>query len=161
MNPAAVDQFIASIRGAFEEGDARAAEKPEEARNVASVQRQYQALARGDLEAFLETIADDIDMEIVGPPGAPMVGRWRGRDQVVEAVCQNFGQVEDQRPEIRTVVAQGDTVMIMARERGRFRHTKREYETHWVQVLTFRDGRVVRFRECFDSGPILEASRPT
>jgi uncharacterized protein len=55
------------------------------------------------------------------------------------------------------VVAQGDVVVIVAHERGRFRESGRPYALHWVQIFTLRDGRVARFRQICDSVAMLEA----
>jgi uncharacterized protein len=153
-------RYIGQLPHAFADGDADAAGRKREAENVRRVQEQYRALARGDFAAFREFLADNIDMEIVGPSSVPFVGRWRGRDAVVAALRQNFSWVEDQRPEIQSVVAQGERVVVIARERGRYRPTGRAYDLHWVQIFTFRDGRLARFREFFDSAAMLGVVRP-
>jgi ketosteroid isomerase-like protein len=156
MNQTAIEQMIDRLRHAFEEGDPGAPAKQTEAANVKQVQDQYRALARGDFAAFVESLADDIELEIIGPTEVPFVGRWSGRATVVEAVRTNFALMEDQRPEIQSVVAQGDTVVLVAREQGRYRPTGRAYDLHWVQVFTFRDGKLSRMREFFDSAVMLE-----
>jgi ketosteroid isomerase-like protein len=68
--------------------------------------------------------------------------------------------VEEQQPEILAVVAQGAVVVVTARERGRYRATGRSYDLHWVQLFTFRQGKVVRVREVFDSAAMLAAVTP-
>jgi ketosteroid isomerase-like protein len=160
MNPNAMLQFINALHDGFLQGDERAADKNAEARHVALLQEQYRAVQRGDFAAFGALLDDEIDFEIVGPREIPIVGRHRGRDQVAAAVRKNFGMLEDQRPNVQSVVAQGDTVVVHGQETGRVRDTGRAYDIHWVQILTFRDGKVVRFREVFDSAPILAAMRP-
>jgi ketosteroid isomerase-like protein len=160
MNPTAVSQFIDKLRDAFEDDDSNAAAKVMESNNVTLIQDQYRAIARGDFAAFVNLLADDIEMEIVGPSAVPFVGSWRGRQQVVDAIGKNFSHLEDQHPEVQSVVAQGDMVVVTAKERGRIKATGRTYEVHWVQYFTFRNGKVVRFRELFDSGAMLDAVRP-
>jgi ketosteroid isomerase-like protein len=160
MNHAVVVQFIDALHPAFHDGDPDAAGKAAEAENVRRLQEQYRALARGDYAGVLAHLADDIELEIVGRPEVPFTGRWQGLDQVRDALQRNFALVEDQRPEVQTLTAQGDTVVVVARERGRLRATGREYDLHWVQLFTFRDGKVVRIREIFDSASLLEALRP-
>ena len=54
-------------------------------------------------------------------------------------------------------MAQGDVVVVVARERGRFRETGRPYETHWVQIFTFRDGRLARFVQICDNSTMIDA----
>jgi ketosteroid isomerase-like protein len=159
MNTAAVNAFIDDLHRAFHEDDANAAAKDAEAANVRRLQEQYRALARGDFPTFLSCFADDIEMEIIGPDDVPFVGRWSGKQQVAEAVRRNFALVEEQRPKVQTLVAQGDLLVLIAREQGRFRATGRAYDIHFVQVFTFRDGKVAQFRQIFDSAPLLDATR--
>jgi ketosteroid isomerase-like protein len=130
MNQPIVAQFIDRLRLAFEQDDADSSSKTIEAANVGRLQEQYRAIARGDFAAFLDSLAEDIDMEFVGSTRTPFKGRWLGRDQAARAVRDNFAQVEDQRPVIQSVVAQGDVVMVAAHERGRFRDSGQTYEAH-------------------------------
>lgn len=157
MDPESIARFLACLRPSFEEGDDTVGNKAVESACVEVLERQYQAIARGDFDGFLDTLDEEIDLEISGPSTIPFVGRWRGRQEVVEAVRQNFGYVEDQRPEIKKVVAQGDTVVVSARERGRFRPTGRTYDIHWVQFFTIKNGRITRIFQVFDSAPLVEA----
>ena len=99
-------------------------------------------------------------MEIFGPQELPFAGSWKGREEVLKAIAHNFSLVEEQRPEVETVVAQGDTIVVFARERGRFEATGREYEIRWAQCFTFRDGLVCRFREMAESEPLVAAAQP-
>ncbi|HWE35837.1 MAG TPA: nuclear transport factor 2 family protein [Isosphaeraceae bacterium] len=154
MQPEAVRGFIDRLEGAFREGDPLVDGKGAEAENVRRIQDQYRAIARGDFAAVLDLLHEEVDFEISGPPGVPFVGRWRGRDEVAAAVRGNFAMVEDQWPEVRAVIAQGDTVVIVAHEHGRFRADEggngTDYALHWVQVFTFRDEKVARFHEIID-----------
>ena len=159
MSPDAVSAFTERLYLAFLEGDAEVPNKRAEEVNVRRLQDQYRSLAKGDYKEVVGQMTDDVDMEIVGPPAMPFVGHWQGREQVEEALRRNFAQVEDQRPEILSVTAQGDTVVVIARERGRFKPTGRPYDLHWVQVFTFRGGRVCQFKQIADSGSLLEAVR--
>ncbi len=149
-------QFTDDLHYGFLQGDPEVAQKHGEAKNIRSLQELFRALACGDLAAFSAGLAEDIEMEILGPPTIPFSGRWQGRQQVVEAVRKNFAMLEDQQPEVQSVVAQGDTVVFLARERGRYRATGKAYEIHFVQFFTFRGGKVIRFRELADSAAFLE-----
>jgi ketosteroid isomerase-like protein len=147
-------QFFDSFYIAFQQGDTNLASKSAEADNIRLVERIYRLIAQSDFEALGDTLADDVVFEVVGSPANPLVGCAQGRDQVVEVVRKNFQLLEDQKPEIQSVVAQGDTVVVMARESGRFAPTGKEYDFYWVQFFTFGDGKVIRARELADVGDL-------
>jgi ketosteroid isomerase-like protein len=140
-------EFIDGLPAAFREGDPACEAKGVEAANVRRVQEMFRSLLRGDLPGFLDGLADDVALEILAPPGFPFAGRWTGREAVAAAVVNNFSRIEGQRPTVRTVAAQGDTVVTVGEERGRVRGAPADYHVHWVQVFTLRDGRVARVRE--------------
>src|SRR5262245_30515284 len=102
MTQLAEPTFIDRLTHAFHEGDPASNAKQAEAANVRRLQEQYAALARGDFEFFVAQMADDIELEILGPSGVPFVGRWSGRGRVAEAVKHNFSLVEEQRPEVQS-----------------------------------------------------------
>lgn len=157
MHPSTVNQFLADLQPAFAAGDVNATAKHAETANVAVVTKMYHAVIHGDMAGFLDGLAEDVELENIGPAAVPFVGRWKGRAELAEAIPRNFSQIEDQRPEILSVIAQGDMVAVVAREQGRYKPTGRTYETHWVQLFTIADGKVTKMRQVFDSGPFLEA----
>src|SRR5262249_31121765 len=120
MSPDALAEFTERLYLAFLEGDPEIPNKRTEEANGRHLQEQYRSLARGDYASVVKRMTEDVDLEIIGPAGMPFVGHWQGRDGVAEALKQNFAQVDDQHPEILSVIAQGDTVVVFARERGRF-----------------------------------------
>jgi ketosteroid isomerase-like protein len=152
--------FIERLLPAFHDGDPNAVAKAPESANVHRLVEMYRAIARGDFPAVLGAFADDMEMEIIGPSAIPISGRWRGKDEIALALVRNFSLFEDQRPQVQSVVAQGDTVVVFGHEAGRFRPTGRDYELHWVQLFTFRDGQLARFRELADTAAFLDAVRP-
>ncbi len=146
IHPDSTGRFIDRLHEAFLDGDAAAAMKPDEAGNVARLQEQYRALARGDIGAALALMAEEVEMELTTPADLPIAGAWRGRDEVWAATLRNFGSLADQSADLLTVVAQGDTVMLLAEERGRVRATGVVYHVRWAQLYTFRGDKVVRIR---------------
>ena len=152
--------FLDTIQAAFRDGDANASSKLEEAHNVRLVEQMYQALAHGDFSTLDDILTDDVVLEIIGPANVPFCGRSQGRKNVVEVTRNNFAELENQRPEILSLVAQGDTVVVVGREHGCFRATRREYELHWMHQYTFRAGKLSHIRELLDSASLLEAATP-
>lgn len=146
--------FLDTLLSAFREGDPQVDAKTAEADNVRRIRTAYEAVVRGDFEAFANLLHADAEMEIYGPKINAFVGRRQGREQVRDTVRKNFSQIEDQQPEILTVVAQGDTVVVVGRETGRYRPTGQRYDLHWVQIFTLSDGLITRFRQVTDTSPI-------
>src|SRR5262249_37588000 len=118
MTEMSVLSFIGRMDEAFRDGDPLVDSKDIEAKNVAHVRGQVEAISRGDFAVFAESLADDVEMETHGAPDLPFRGRWRGRRIVAEQVRSNFGFVEQQRPEIHGLCAQGDMVVLFGTERG-------------------------------------------
>ena len=154
------NRFVDRVELAFHEGDPLAHAKATEAENVGLLKRQYQAIAAGDFAGALAVLADNAELEIVGPAELPFVGRWRGRDEIGAALSRNFSLLADQEPEIQALVAQGDSIVVVGRERGRYLPTGRSYEIHWVHLFRFAGGQVVSVREVADIAPLLDAMRP-
>ena len=144
---APITHFLDAVDRAFRHGDPEHTAKRTEQDNVRLLTEQYRAIGQGDIEAFAGLLAEDVEFEVLGPPEVPFLGRWQGRQPVAEAVWRNFALLEDQRPEVSSVVAQGDTVVVVLRERGRVRPTGKDYAFECVQLHTFRDGQSVRVRE--------------
>jgi ketosteroid isomerase-like protein len=148
MSTPHVHAFVDQLFPAFEQGDDQAAAKQAEADNVRRVQAQYRAIAAREYRTtFAESLHPDVEFEILGPPDVPFLGKWRGKEKVVEVVERNFGMLEEQRPQVQTLVAQGDTVVVVGREQGKVRGSGEQYDFHWVAFFTFRDGLVVRVQE--------------
>lgn len=156
MSFEALQRFVDGIDPAFRDGDAEVDGKHAEACNVDLLREQYQALSSGDLDAAVDMFHEEVELEITGPPTIPFLGRWRGRPAVKEAMLRNFAMLDAQAPEVHSVVAQGDLVVVIGHEQGRIRATDSPYSVHWVHIVTFRDGKIVRFREIVD-GYAMEA----
>jgi uncharacterized protein len=153
-------QFIDSIPTAFREGDANADEKLEELENVALVREISRIIASADFDALGDFVADDVVLEIIGPSEMPFAGTYNGREQVIEVTRHNFSLLENQVPQILSVVAQGNAVVLLGRETARFRQTGNDYEMHWMQHYTFRDGKLVTMIELIDSAALVNAAKP-
>jgi uncharacterized protein len=143
-------RFVACVQPAFEADDETVEAKTVEKENVARLRGMYEALTKGDANAFPTLLAEDIELTITGPPTLAMVGSWKGRDQVLQAAAVNFARLEDQKPELLSVTAQGDQVAVVAREQGRLTPSGKSYDVHWLQLFTIREGRITRILEFCD-----------
>ncbi len=149
MNESPLNQFVSDVGSHFQRGDDTVGEKLAERQNVERVQAIYAAIGNGDIEAFKDSLADDVEFEIVGPEDVPFSGRANGKEQSIELVRGNFALLEKQEPVVVDVVAQGDSVVVNGCERGRLRGAQSDYAMEWVQRFRFQAGQVTSFRQVF------------
>ena len=144
------DGFFDDVAAKFAAGDPDVGAKTVENERVRCVQLMYHAIARGAFAEMLQLTTDDFTLEIVGPETSKVVGCWQGHAEVLSAVNRNFSHFTEQSPHVETVVAQGDTVIVVAREQGKLVATGRTYHTRWVHIFTFASDRVAKVRQIFD-----------
>ncbi len=134
-----------------------------EADNIRAVMTIYEAFSRGDIPTILDQLADDIDWWFFGAPeDVPFAGRYQGKEQVLgffQTVGQN-SEVLQFGPEDEPI-ATGDSVVVAGVERVKATPTGKLWETHWLHNFTFRDGKVYRIREYYDTAGIARAFRPS
>lgn len=136
-----------ALQRAFEDEDPRPLVKEHEQAQVESLKRLMDSVGLGDIAQFELCLDPNIEMEIHAPSEFPWIRRARGADAVRAAVTHNFASVEDQVPQVLTVVAQGNLVDVTLRETGRIRNSGYSYDIVGVQQFQFRRGRLVRFSE--------------
>jgi ketosteroid isomerase-like protein len=144
------DTFFDDVATAFAAGDPNVGQKSVEAEHVHCIQLLYHAIARGAFDEMLQLTTPDFTLDIVGPETSKLVGVTVGREKVLETLKRNFGYFSEQTPHIETVVAQGDTVVIIAHEHGKMLPDKTPYQVQWVQIFTFAGDRVAKVRQIFD-----------
>ncbi|MGC4043830.1 MAG: nuclear transport factor 2 family protein [Armatimonas sp.] len=141
-----LNAFADDFLPAFEAGDSTHATKSLEAENVACVQAFYRAVAQGNYEAVRAYLAPDIAFEILGGQALPSIGA-SGIDEVMAQIQANFAAVASDEAVIETMVAQGDMLMAVARNRGHFRANGAPYHLQLIMHYTFQNGRIWRFRQ--------------
>jgi ketosteroid isomerase-like protein len=119
---------------------------PQEQRHLRSVHAQVDAISRGDIASLLKDAHDDVQLDVFAPPEFNWIRHAKGLDELRRAVELNLGSVEDQRPEISNVIAQGDSVVLIGRERGTIRASAEAYDVQFVEKFTFREGRLAAIR---------------
>lgn len=148
-----IDRFLDSINPAFRAGGAHVDDDEVHRRNVALLHGVFEAVGLGDFDAYGRTCHEDVTLEIGGSSTVPFLGTWKGRAAVIDATRRNFGMLESQQPEIRSLAAQDDHVVVVMRETGRYIATGDPYAYHSAIVFTFEDGLVRRIREFIAEEP--------
>jgi len=131
----------------------------QEAQNTRIVQDAYAAFGRGDIQALLGYMTDDITWQpVIGTAAhVPFAGRRQGKAAVAE-FFRIVSETEDfQRFELREFIAQGDTVVAIGHYTAKTRSTGKIFDAEFVMVFTVTNGRVCAFREFTDSAQINAA----
>lgn len=149
--------FLDQLMDLYRAADRQATDDSLGTQMVRVVQQVYLAIAMQDYATCMQSMTEDFEMEILGPPEIPFSGCWRGRAEAQQAIARNFAQLEDQLPQLIGVTVHRDAVLVMGRETGRVVATKKPYSVHWVQWFTFRGPLICRFLEIYDSGEISTA----
>jgi ketosteroid isomerase-like protein len=118
--------------------------------NVALARDMYEAFGRGDVPAVLGAMDENI--EWYEAEGLPYGGLYNSPQAVAENV---FGPVV-QDIEGFTVTPEefytgGDEVVVVARYTGKGAVTGKPLDVPSVHAMTFRDGKITRFRQYVDS----------
>lgn len=118
--------------------------------NTQIVAGLYEAFARGDVAAVLGTFAEDIEWHEAD--GSPYGGRYVGGEAIVGNV---LGPVMNDIPDFAAsperVIADGDSVAVIARYTGTGSATGRRIDLPVVHVWTVANGKVVRFEQFVDT----------
>jgi len=108
----------------------------------------YDAIARGDGEAFVGLLADDV--VLIEPEGHPYPGTWTGKDSVVAALPGLLGALQLQGLKVHGLFAEGENVIGMIEMTCASRSGQpvvAEVLEHWV----VRGGKVVQTKPYYHS----------
>jgi ketosteroid isomerase-like protein len=124
--------------------------------NVEVVRAFHEAVARGDLDAAMALLADDIAWtEAEGFPYAgTKVGPAAVREQVFERLRAEWDPFVLDRDELLDA---GDTVVGVGTYSGTYRATGRSMRARVVHVWKLRDGKVTAFEQFVDTLKVAEA----
>jgi len=122
--------------------------------NVDSFLQSLDAFHRGDFEPWLESFAEDGEFI---PQRAPIQGTYRGRDALREFLADNAENFDVFHPSYHDVRGLGDRVLAIGTLRIRGKEGGVELAVPSALVVTYRDGKVVRFQDFADVRKALEA----
>jgi len=125
--------------------------------NLDVVRQGYEAFGRGDINALIQLLDEQVRWVSPGPPELATSGQRTGH----QAVAEFFGTVNEvfdiQRFEPREFIAQGDRVVVLGSETARVRSTGTVVDLDWVHVFGLRNGKVTAFQEFFDTAAVVAA----
>ena len=127
--------------------------------NIEIVRRLYEAFRGGDVAAILALLDPAVEWTEPENPFNPAGGTRRGHEGFLEWLRIGHEAEEILSLEPRQFLSDDSSVAVVGRSICRARTTGRVYETDFVHLVTFRDGRVIRFQEFFDTYAAGEAFR--
>jgi uncharacterized protein len=126
-------------------------------KNVQTVKDFFAAIGRGDREALLALVAEDIEWIIPGKDW-PLAGTRRGHaglPDLLEAASKSM----ETSTEPREFVVQGDRVLVVGFAKGKIKATNKTFVDDWIFAITVRDGRLTNIREYVDTQALARASQ--
>ncbi len=126
-------------------------------KNIQTVKDFFAAIGRGDREALLALVAEDIEWIIPGKDW-PLAGRRHGHAGLADLLETASRSIETST-EPREVVAQGDRVLVVGFARGKIKATNKTFDDDWIFAITVRDGRLTNIQEYVDTQALARASR--
>jgi ketosteroid isomerase-like protein len=124
--------------------------------NVEIVRACIDAFNRGDFEASLAFLDDDVEWH--DPPDVPDAGVHRGPEEVRRWTAGWMKAWESYTAEAVELIDAGDQVVVVHYERGRGRGSGVEVEHRVANVFDLREGRIVRKRPFPTRAEALEAA---
>lgn len=135
--------YLQQVQDAFEREDPNIHTKALENRRIAVLKDCFRAMIEADEAALSQIIHPDCEMNTMYSPPIPFFGYFQGRDAVVREVMRNMSRIELRGSELLRVIAQGDVLLVSAREQGVIVETGEYYDVCWMQMMTF-DGDQLR-----------------
>ena len=127
--------------------------------NLVTVRQLYSAFARHDIASILSLLSPDILWGEPENPFNPAGGTRRGHDGFLE--WANIGREAEEILvlEPRKFLLDEDSVAVVGYTKILAKPTNKSYETDFVHLISFKDGKVVKFQEFFDTYIAGEAFR--
>lgn len=122
------------------------------------------ALIRHDLETALDLLDPDVEFVNYTPiPGYNddmlWIGTYHGPAEVFASLEVFAGQCEVHDEKLIKLVVDGNDAMAVVHEISVARATGCEFEVEFIQSLTVRDGKIVRWKSYTDPSSIIRALR--
>ena len=130
--------------------------------NIETARRVYEAFGRGDVQAILDWVTDDVDWSTdAAIPSAPWYGPRRGKDEVVRffAAVGGTGPVTEFTPLAYAGNEDGD-VMVFLRYAFTVTATGKHVEMNMHHYWKFRDGKACYVRSSEDTAQVAAALAP-
>lgn len=126
-------------------------------KNIQTVKNFFAAIGRGDREALLALVAEDIEWIIPGTDW-PLAGTYRGHAGLA-GLLDTASRSMETSTEPREFVAQGDRVLVVGFANGKVKATNKPFEDDWIFAITVQDDKLTSIREYVDTQALARAAQ--
>jgi len=127
---------------------------------VTVVQKLYAAFGDRDVPALLTVLSDDVEWGEPDNPFNPAAGTRHGHAGVLEWLRIGRQSEEILQLEPEQFLTNRDSIAVVGHMKCLAKPTGRIYESDFIHLVTFRDGKVAGFQEFFDTFAAGQAFRP-
>jgi uncharacterized protein len=122
----------------------------------------FDALTSGDFDRALDCLAEDIEWVNYAPVRGyndlmPWIGTCHSKAEVLESLKLFTGVVDVGTEKLVDLVVDGERAMGVLYEKSVVKATGQSFEIEFVQSLTVRGGKIVRWKSYTDPSQILRA----
>ncbi len=127
--------------------------------NILAIQYLYSAFAKRDIKSILDILSPDVEWGEPANPYNPAAGTRHGHAGFLEWL--NIGNQAEEILvlEPQRFLSDDDSVAVVGYTKCLARSTGKNYETDFVHLFTIKEGKIVRFKEFFDTYAAGEAFR--
>ena len=131
--------------------------------NVEFLRNLFAGPESADKEALLAALplmipeVCDPEIEWVEDPTRADGRTYRGHEGVRDSFTRWLENFEQYRIEVESITDHGDRALVQAVEHGRGSASAADVSARIFVVVTFRDGKILRYQEFYDEAAALEA----
>jgi len=118
--------------------------------NKQIVRDAYAAISRGDVEGFMNRLADDVEWYFIGTHR--FAGTLKGKDAIMTQLFVPLGDALTATIalDIKLLIGEGDKIVAEMQGRSQNKDGK-DYNNTYCIILTVRDGKIREMREYLDT----------
>jgi ketosteroid isomerase-like protein len=129
-----------------------------ESKNCQMMQDVYNSYNNHELEPVLAALSEDTEWVAIGSrESLPYAGVYRGPKEVLRYLDILADAEESNHLVPQEFIGHGDRVIIFGEYIARVNATGVQFKTDFVHVFTLSDGKIVKFRDFYDTAAAVAA----
>jgi len=128
---------------------------------IKPVEQFFAAFGQGDLDGLLNTLHDEIVIELEGPTAVPLYRHYTGKEearQFIESLGEAF---QTQKFEVSTLIGADNTVMAAGAFDHLVKSTGKHFASPWALRCEIKDEKIARYQFYENTAAVVEAFQPT